>query len=97
MFDFPGTVEGLDAYDRTWDFFFKDPRGPISFVPRDIVVTAGKDVAFVSCLVHCDGTSAGPVDFRLTTGLRKIGGDWVIVHEHHSLPTKEERFIEPRS
>ena len=97
MFDFPGTVEGLDAYDRTWDFFFKDPRGPISFVPRDIVVTAGTDVAFVSCLVHCDGTSAGPVDFRLTTGLRQISGDWVIVHEHHSLPTKEERFIESRS
>lgn len=86
MFDFPGTVRGLDAYDRTWDFFFKSPRGPISFVPRDVAVTAGEDVAFASCLVHCEGTSAGPLDFRLTTGLRKIGGEWVIVHEHHSRP-----------
>lgn len=68
MFDFPGTVRGLDAYDRTWDFFFKSPRGPISFVPRDVAVTAGEDVAFAS---------------------------WVIVHEHHSVPTKEERFIDP--
>ena len=34
-------------------------------------------------------------DFRLTTGLRKMGGKWVIVHEHHSVPTKEERFIGP--
>lgn len=23
MFDFPGTVEGLDAYDRTCEFFLK--------------------------------------------------------------------------
>ena len=34
MFDFPGTVKGLDAYDQTWDFFFANPLGPISFVPR---------------------------------------------------------------
>lgn len=95
MFDFPATVRGLDAYDRTWDFFFKNPRGPISFVPRDIAVTAAEDIAFALCLVHCDGTSAGPLDFRLTTGLRKVGGEWVIVHEHHSVPTKEERFIDP--
>ncbi|MGH8469639.1 MAG: YybH family protein [Gammaproteobacteria bacterium] len=45
MFDFPATVRGLDAYGRTWDFFFKNPRGPISFVPRDIAVTAAEDVA----------------------------------------------------
>lgn len=97
MFDFPDIVRGLDAYDKTWDFFFADPLGLISYVPRDIKVTAGEDMAFASCLVHCDGTSAGPVDFRLTTGLRKVGGEWVIVHEHHSVPTKEERFIGPDS
>ena len=95
MFDFPGTVKGLDAYDKTWDFFFADPLGPISFVPREIAVSAGDDIAFVSCMVHCEGTSGGHVDFRLTTGLRKMGGNWVIVHEHHSVPTKEERFIGP--
>lgn len=95
MFDFPSIVNGLAAYDRTWDFFYADPRGPISFVPRDIEVTASDDVAFASCQVHCDGTSAGPLDFRLTTGLRKIDGEWVIIHEHHSVPTTEERFIGP--
>jgi hypothetical protein len=39
-------------------------------------VTAGEDVAFASCLVRCDGTSAGHVDLRLTIGLRKIAGEW---------------------
>ena len=93
MFDFPATVQGLEAYDKTWNFFFANPLGPISFVPREVVVTASDDVAFASCMVQCEGTSGGQVDFRLTTGLRKIGGKWVIVHEHHSVPTKEERFI----
>jgi ketosteroid isomerase-like protein len=95
MFDFPNEVRGLDEYDRTWDFFFSDPRGPIVFEPTTIEVTAGDDVAFASCLFHCDGTSGGSLDFRLTVGLRKQAGEWVIVHEHHSVRTIEERFIGP--
>ena len=95
MFDFPGTVKGLDACDKTWDFFFADLLGPISFVPREIAVTASDDVALASCMVHCVGTSGGHVDSRLTTGLRKTGGKWVIVHEHHLVPTKEERLTGP--
>ncbi len=93
MYDFPDTKKGIGAYDNQWDFFYLNPRGPISFVPRDIEVTAGDDVAFATCLVHCDGTSAGSLDFRLTTGLKKIDGEWSIVHEHHSVPTVEERFL----
>ena len=95
LFDFPGTVKGLDADDKTWDFFFANPQGPISFGPREGVMNASDDVVFASCMVQCEGTSGGHVDFRLTTGLRKTGGKWVIVHEHHSIPTKEERFIGP--
>ena len=54
---------------------------------------ASDDVAFASCLIHCDGTSAGPLDLRLTVGLRKIDGDWTVIHEHHSVPTREDRFL----
>ncbi|MEP9379712.1 nuclear transport factor 2 family protein [Aquabacter sp. CN5-332] len=93
MFDFPNTVRGLDAYAETWDFFYAEPLDPIVFRPGEIAVTAGSDVAFATCEVHCDGTSAGPLDFRLTVGLTKQEGDWIITHEHHSVPTVEERFI----
>ena len=93
MFDFPAVVRGTKAYDRTWDFFFHKPKGPISFVPRELNVTAGEDVAFASCLIRCEGTSGGLVELRLTTGLRKVDGQWTITHEHHSVPTIEERFI----
>lgn len=95
MFDFPSKVEGIDAYDETWDFFFDKPKGPITFEPRDLDVTAGDKVAFATCEIHCDGTSAGPLDLRLTVGLEKRDGKWLITHEHHSVPTREERFIDP--
>jgi uncharacterized protein (TIGR02246 family) len=93
MFDFPATVKGLDAYHTTWDFFYADPKGPIVFEPRDLVVAAGDNVAFATCEIHCDGTSAGPLDLRLTVGLEKRDGKWLITHEHHSVPTVEERFL----
>lgn len=97
MYDFPNEVRGLQAYDETWDFFFENQRGDITFAPSNVEVTAGDHVAFVTCNMHCDGTSAGPLDFRLTMGLEKLNGQWTVKHEHHSLPTKDERFIDDKS
>jgi ketosteroid isomerase-like protein len=95
MYDFPDTVRGIAEYDRTWDFFFDSQRGPITFAPSEIKASAGEDVAFVTCEVHCDGTKAGPLDLRLAVGLEKRGGNWVIAHEHHSLPTRDEEMVMP--
>lgn len=95
MFDFPNEIRGIDAYDKTWDFFFANPRGEIIFEPKGIEITAGEDVGFAVCLFHCDGTSGGALDLRLTTGLRRFGDEWLIVHEHHSVRTIEERFMGP--
>ena len=95
MFDFPDSVRGLEEYDRTWDFFFDSQRGPITFEPEELSATVGDTVAFVSCIVHCDGTTAGSFRFRLTVGLVKRGGEWVITHEHHSVPTKDETMVMP--
>jgi ketosteroid isomerase-like protein len=53
-------------------------------------ITAGSDVAFVTALMRCAGTEANgeriELEFRLTIGLRKINGQWLIAHEHHSIP-----------
>lgn len=93
MYDFPDTVRGLEAYDRTWDFFFDSQRGRLTFAPSNIKATAGDRVGFVTCDMHCDGTAAGPLDFRLTVGLEKREGEWAVTHEHHSLPTKQDEFL----
>ena len=92
MFDVPPPFQsrGIEAYRKTWDMFFSWTREPVPFDVTDISVTAGNDVAFVVAAMACaepgsDGKPK-PLDFRLTVGLRKIGGQWTIVHEHHSVP-----------
>ena len=91
MFDVPPPhdgVRGIDAY-----------RGDVAAVlpvagarrgVRDRVeldVTAGEDVAFAHALLRCDTPDGWPTTrtrLRLTIGLRKEGGRWVVAHEHHS-------------
>jgi uncharacterized protein (TIGR02246 family) len=92
MFDVPPPFlsRGLDAYMETWETFFSSVEKPVTFDFRDVQVTAGEEVAFATAIGNCvnidrNGTRES-LDFRLTMGLRKIKGKWIVVHEHHSLP-----------
>ena len=95
MFDVPPPFQsrGIDAYRKTWDLFFSCTKDPVRFDPTELNITAGADVTFVVATMEC--TTPGPdgqpepLDFRLTMGLRKIGGRWKIVHEHHSVPAPD--------
>lgn len=95
MFDVPPPLksEGIDAYRRTWDLFFSWSRDPVRFDIVELRVTAGVDVAFAAALMQCAGREASgeeiELDFRLTVGLRKIDGRWVVTHEHHSIPAEK--------
>lgn len=92
MFDVPGPFqsEGIEAYRKTWDLFFGWMAQPPKFHLSDIRITAGTDVAFVTAHGECLGPdeTGNPtaLDFRLTMGLRKVDGQWIIEHEHHSVP-----------
>ncbi len=95
MFDVPPPFQtrGIEAYRKTWDMFFSWSSAPIPFDFAEMSITAGEDVAFVVATLHCaepgpDG-GAKPLEFRLTVGLRKIGGQWTITHEHHSVPAAD--------
>jgi uncharacterized protein (TIGR02246 family) len=92
MFDVPPPFEilGLNAYRRSWEMFFSWSDEPIPYDIQSLSVTAGGDVAFAVATIGCaepgpEGEQK-PLDFRLTVGLRKIDGRWVIAHEHHSVP-----------
>ena len=92
MFDVPPPIQskGIDAYKKTWDLFFEfSPAKPV-FDIQEMNITAGNDVAFVTALTRCVGTKENEsgLDFRLTVGLRKIGGQWIVTHEHHSIPAE---------
>jgi uncharacterized protein (TIGR02246 family) len=91
MFDVPppaNGVRGIDAYRQTWPPFFAWQAQGASFEIVSLDVTAGDDVAFAHALLRCasqDELRRNP-DNRLTIGLRKEGGRWVVAHEHHSFP-----------
>src|ERR687895_1202546 len=93
MFDVPPPydgVRGIDAYRETWPPFFEWQRRGASFEIESLDVTAGEDVAYAFALLRC-GTQQeleeNPANrLRLTLGLRKEQGRWVVAHEHHSFP-----------
>jgi uncharacterized protein (TIGR02246 family) len=99
MFDVPPPFQskGIDAYRKTWDLFFSWAGDPAVFDIKEMHVTAGNDVAFVAAVMRCAGREASgedmELDFRLTIGLRKVDGKWVIVHEHHSVPAAGEELL----
>jgi uncharacterized protein (TIGR02246 family) len=92
MFDVPMPLasKGIDAYRKTWDLFFSWADDPVVFAINEMGVTAGNDVAYVTALMRCSGTEKNgekiKLDFRLTMGLSKLDGKWIVMHEHHSIP-----------
>ena len=93
MFDVPPPYEGvrgIDAYRDTWPPFFDWQRQGASFEIEELDVTVGEEVAFAWALLRCgtaDEFRDNPANrLRLTIGLRKRDGRWIVTHEHHSFP-----------
>ncbi len=93
MYDVPLPFEsiGIEAYRKTWDLFFKYTK-PGIFDIEDLHIIAGGHVAFCYAKMKCsDKSDTGAfveLPFRLTIGLKKTDNQWVIMHEHHSIPAK---------
>jgi uncharacterized protein (TIGR02246 family) len=93
MFDVPPPQDGargLDEYRATWPPFFEWIRTGAVFELARTEVTAGADIAYAHLLLRC-GTPADLARrpdhrLRITLGLRKEDGRWLIAHEHHSFP-----------
>jgi uncharacterized protein (TIGR02246 family) len=91
MFDVPPPedgVRGRDAYRATWpDFFAWQASGGV-FEVVEVAVTAGADVAFAHALLRCGEPAELAADptrrLRISFGLRKEDGRWLVAHEHHS-------------
>lgn len=75
--------EGLQAWFDTW-------RGPVGVDIAEMRIFVREDLAFCSGLIHLTGDrtdgSTTEIWIRNTLGLRKIGGEWKIVHLHESVP-----------
>ncbi|HSB09535.1 MAG TPA: SgcJ/EcaC family oxidoreductase [Blastocatellia bacterium] len=85
---------GRDAYRRNYEEFFAQYDGPLDYEIRDLRIVAANDVAFIYCVERMSGTlkngQKSDLWIRATSGLRKINGKWLIVHDHISAPVDFE-------
>ena len=92
MFDAcpPYKTEGAEGIRKTWENCL--PYFPDEFRSEhcDLQVHVAGDIAFVHGLHHFVPTPpdhpCGQSWFRITIGLRKVGGQWKVAHEHASIP-----------
>ena len=83
----PTQVRGLLGYRDSWPPFFAYVANGGQFELDELSVHASADVAFAHAILLVRGANeTEPGRVRLTVGLRKVEGDWTIVHEHHSAP-----------
>lgn len=90
----PLRYRGANAYRRSLEEWFPTFRGPVGYEIRDLSITTDHDVAFCHSLNRISGarTSGEDTDVwvRATVCFRRIGGTWLITHEHLSVPFEME-------
>ena len=86
----PLAVEGTANYRKNFERWFASMQGPIDYEIDDLRISMSESHAFCHCLGHVKGTRAGgeKADYwvRVTTCLQKANGQWLIGHEHVSMP-----------
>lgn len=68
---------------RAW--FAGHGGGPLGYEVRDLAVTAGPEVAYAHCLTRMHAP-AFELWFRVSYGLVRQDGRWLIAHVHESTP-----------
>lgn len=69
--------------------WFDTWEGPLEYESRDLQITVSGDLALSTSLRHVVGDQNGQhVDMwsRKTLGLKRIDGQWKIIHDHESVP-----------
>jgi len=91
----PRQYNGFDAYKKDWGEDFTAYPGPgWQFELSDLSITTDGKLGYGHSIQHFVGTTkeGTKVDLtlRVTDCYRKIGGKWLIAHEHVSVPVDLE-------
>ena len=85
---------GAKSKEKNWIDAFAMYQRPLRYEIRDLTLTLGDDVAFGHSLNRVSGTlkNGNRTDFwlRWTACFRKIDGNWLIAHDHVSVPVDPE-------
>ena len=86
----PRQYVGANAFRTDWENFVAMFKGPMKFEISDLHIAADGTLGYSHSIQHISGTNAKgqPIDLtvRDTAAYRKIGGNWLVVHEHISVP-----------
>jgi uncharacterized protein (TIGR02246 family) len=86
----PRQHSGADAYRKAWVEFFAHFRSTPKIAINDLGIAVNDNLGFSHSIQHVTGTDTQGhlIDrtVRVTDGYRKIGGNWLIVLEHVSVP-----------
>jgi uncharacterized protein (TIGR02246 family) len=92
QFDLAPPLEnrGRDTARNNLREWFRTFSGPIGVEIKDLRITAGTDTALAYSLNHISGTSTNGRKndhwVRVTIGFQKTDGNWLVNHEHVSVP-----------
>lgn len=87
----PLDVHGADGYRKNFERWFAAVQGPIDYEMQDLSITAADTHAFCHCLSHVKAKQGGEyMDYwvRVTSGFEPRDGQWLVTHEHISMPAK---------
>jgi ketosteroid isomerase-like protein len=86
----PREYVGWASYRADYKAFFALFKGPLREKLSEVSITVSGDVAYTHVVAELSGALSGGGTFdavvRVTDVLRKIGGRWLIVQEHLSVP-----------
>lgn len=90
MFDVSTQMDGIDAYKKEWQKFSPFFNEHMQIVRRDMKIYASDDLAVLHC--HSKVENSILKDqlqmpwCRTTLCLQKKAGQWLVVHQHISMP-----------
>jgi uncharacterized protein (TIGR02246 family) len=86
----PLQYTGADAYTKDWNDFWAMFPGKATFTMSDLDITVGGNVAYSHSIQHASmkdkKSKKMEMTVRVTDGYKKINGQWLISHEHVSVP-----------
>jgi ketosteroid isomerase-like protein len=87
----PLAVQGATDYRKNFERWFASMQGPIDYEMNHLRISMSESHAFCHALSHTRGMGSGgkKVDYwvRVTTCVQKANGQWLVGHEHVSMPS----------
>ena len=86
----PRQYVGAAAYRKDWQAFLDSFNGPIIFELTDLDITTDDNLAYSHSIQRVAGTDKQgkklDLTVRVTDVYKKINSNWLVIHEHVSVP-----------